>query len=272
MMANDIPSYTSYPEVNITLHDLKKRLKLVFSKQLIGIYIHGSLAAGGFNRQRSDIDFLIVTSNEIHRKLFSDLQRMHNKIIDDHPEWGMKLEGSYITREKFYQIDVPCSPRPYLHNGHLEFCEYGPEWILERHVLREHGIVLEGPKPNMVIERISPIQIKKATLKFLYDWWMPMLKDTKRLADSEYQVYTVLTMCRVLYTLQTGNISSKETAAKWVISIYKQWSKLINQALKWEKEQTFNLKKHTVKFIKFTVRRSKQIIESKAITEDDLFK
>ena len=269
-MANDIPSYTSYPEVNITLHNFKKRLKLVFNKQLTGIYIHGSLAAGGFNPKSSDIDFLIISSNEIHRQLLSDLQRMHKRIIDDHPEWGRKLEGSYITSKKFYQIDIPCSPRPYLHKGHLELCKYGPEWILERHTLRENGIVLEGPPPKMVIEPISSIQLKKATIKILYNWWLPILKDNKRLTDSEYQVYTVLTMCRVLYTLHQGTIPSKKTAAQWVSSLYSQWSHLIKQALKWEYGQRFNYKKDALKFIQFTIRHSKKNTYLKIYSEENL--
>jgi len=51
-----------------------------------------------------------------------------------------------------------------------------------------------------------------------YTWWVsPMLYDPKEILRRGYpSSYIVLTLCRILYTLQFGDVVSKPKAARWV--------------------------------------------------------
>ena len=58
------------PYQNI-LDEIVHKSKLIFKEELTGIYLHGSLAMGCFNPNKSDIDLIIVISNGI-----TDIQKL----------------------------------------------------------------------------------------------------------------------------------------------------------------------------------------------------
>jgi hypothetical protein len=55
---------TPYPEINTVLHELQSGAQAILGRQLVGLYLEGSLAIGGFEPDRSDIDFVMVTEGE----------------------------------------------------------------------------------------------------------------------------------------------------------------------------------------------------------------
>ena len=94
----------------------------------------------------------------------------------------------------------------------------------------------------------------------LHEWWSPMLHDPDRLHSSEYRAYAILTMCRMLHTLQYGTVVSKPVAARWAQEILgKQWEALIKKALAWQHQAKFNNMNETLDFIRYTLERSRQI-------------
>jgi streptomycin 3"-adenylyltransferase len=72
-------SPTPYPDVNEIVSLLLRRVQAILDSQLIGMYLHGSLANGGFD-DHSDIDVVVVTASEVSEKIFSALQKMHEQI------------------------------------------------------------------------------------------------------------------------------------------------------------------------------------------------
>ena len=92
---------------------------------------------------------------------------------------------------------------------------HGSDWVIQSHILREHGIILSGPALRDLIDPVAPDDLRRAMRELLREWWAPMLHDTTRLRSAEYQAYAVLTMCRALYTLETGAVASKPVAARW---------------------------------------------------------
>jgi Aminoglycoside adenylyltransferase, C-terminal domain len=45
-----------------------------------------------------------------------------------------------------------------------------------------------------------------------------------------HQGYVVMTLCRALYALATGEQTTKEEAAAWAAAKYPEWSSFINEA------------------------------------------
>ena len=63
----------------------------IFENNLVGIYLHGSMAMGCFNEMKSDIDILVVLENEItdlQKKIFMDVIVALN---DDAPAKGIEM-------------------------------------------------------------------------------------------------------------------------------------------------------------------------------------
>jgi hypothetical protein len=74
--------------------------------------------------------------------------------------------------------------------------------------------------------------LQQAIRDDLRAWHAPMLADPARIAARGSQSYTVLTLCRMLYTLQTGEVASKPAAARWAqAALGPAWAPLIERAL-----------------------------------------
>lgn len=251
---------TSYPDVNTVLHVLLKNVQTVLGNHFIGMYVYGSLASGDFDPQRSDIDFLVVTADRLPDEMIAALKAMHARITASGLKWAEKLEGSYISQHTLRRYELPDAPRPYVNEGSFCLARYGNEWTLERHIIREQGIVVTGPAPQTLIDSAQPNDLRRAVLGILREWWLPMLRDPAWLHSSEHQAYAILTMCRILYTLQYGTVVSKPVAARWAQeTLGKQWEALIKQALVWQHHAKFDNVDETLDFIRYMLERSRQI-------------
>ena len=251
-------TYTLYTEVNILLENFITKVEEILKEQLNSIYIIGSFATGGFNIKSSDIDFLVITKKDIDNKKIDNLKNIHYEIAENN-KLGKRLEGSYIAKDKIKEFEPPKQARPYIHKGQLKLLKYGNEWIIEKYVLKKYGILLRGEDIRSEIEQMKPKDLKTAVLKILNNWWEPLLNKKNKLYDDEYQVYAILSMCRIIYTLNHGNLVSKPQAAEWAKDeLNQKWIPLINSALLWSYENKFDNLNQTVDFINYTLEHSKQ--------------
>ncbi len=103
---------TPYPDVNAVLHVLLSGVQTILGNHFIGMYVYGSLASGDFNRQRSDIDFLVVTADELPDEMLPALEAMHARITASGLKWATKLEGSYIPQHALRRYDPAHARHP----------------------------------------------------------------------------------------------------------------------------------------------------------------
>jgi hypothetical protein len=99
--------------------------------------------------------------------------------------------------------------------------------------------------------------LRIAVRDLLAEWWRPQLSDPFRLRSDEYQAYAILTMCRMLYTLEHGTIVSKPVAARWAQSaVDPHWTELIDRASKWRHGDVMGAYDETLALIGYTLTRS----------------
>ena len=135
--------------------------------------------------------------------------------------------------------------------------------VIQRHTLRERGITLAGPDPQTLIDPISQNELRRAMLAIMW-WLMEILDDRVKITRRGYQSYIVLTMCRILYTLEYGAIASKAIAARWAQqTLGERWGPLIERALVGrqhpEEEIPLDDLSRTMEFIRHTLERSRQL-------------
>jgi hypothetical protein len=250
-----LTTLTPYADVNLVLSLLLDRAKARLGPRLVGLYIHGSLAAGDFTPQRSDIDFVAVTAAPLPEDLLPGLAQMHAGIYASGYEWARKLEGSYVPQAALRRYDPQDCHFPALRcDGTFAVDGHGPDWVIQCHVLREHALVLAGPPIATLIDPVGPEDLRQATSAILREWWAPVLTDPTRLHTAEYRAYAVLTMCRGLYTLQQGEIVSKTQAATWCATgPGKPWAAMISHALAWRDGMPMHGIPETLALIRFTL-------------------
>src|SRR5581483_4207988 len=71
---------TPYADVNTLLLTLLARIQTILKNRLVGFYLHGSLSLGDFDPEASDVDFLVVTTEELGGEILDSVHTMHNEI------------------------------------------------------------------------------------------------------------------------------------------------------------------------------------------------
>jgi len=224
---------TPFPEVNVVLQDLLKDVQRILGGHLVGMYLEGSLANGDFD-QDSDIDFVVITDKDIDDNTFSALQMMHEHINLLDTQWSTNLEGSYVSKHAVRRHDPEHSKFPNIERGYgerLKMVHNDETWNIHRYILRKCGIAIIGPAPITLIDPISSDDLRQAMLPALHNWAQQILSNPNEIARQGYQSYTVLSICRIIYTLEIGDIVSKRKAATWVKETRgENWNELIDQA------------------------------------------
>jgi Aminoglycoside adenylyltransferase, C-terminal domain/Nucleotidyltransferase domain len=250
---------TPDPDINAVLHLLLTSVQATLGDHFVGMYLHGSLASGDFDPERSDIDFVVATAGALPDASIPALAALHARLIGSGLRWATKLEGTYFPQQALRRYTPSDTLYPSLNEGSFYMGSHGSDWVIQSHILREHGIVLAGPAPRSWIDPVAPDDLRQATRALLREWWAPMLHDIARLRSAEYQAYAILTMCRALYTLETGAVASKPVAARWAqAALGKRRAALIESGLAWRPGVPLDMLDETLEMIQYTLERSQQ--------------
>lgn len=225
----------------------------------VGMYLYGSLALGDFDPESSDVDVLVATAFVLSPEIVAALQRMHEELkADDHDEeWANRLEVSYIPVSALRRYDPADARHPFISTvSDFSVIEHGRDWIINRYVIREAGVVVSGPSPHTLIDPITRDELQAAVRYILCNSWIQHTYGPEWMRQRKYQAFTVLTMCRVWYALEQGAVASKSQAAEWAqAALDPQWKGLIQQALAWRGDlHTNNMTMtETLRFLRHTI-------------------
>jgi len=247
---------TNYREINELLQHVLTHVKSVLADKFVGMYIGGSLANDSFKNETSDIDCYIITTTQLSKSIIENIEKLHKQIYSSQFKYAKKIEASYIPQEDLLHFN-PRGLRPYFNEGHYYLGEYGNNFIIELYVLRENGVCILGPDIKHLIKKISTTDLISSIQKNLHEYWEPALNDLSKFKRSDYQVFAILTMCRTLYSLETGTITSKIEAAEWASQRFDaNWKNLIIDAITWRPGQEFDKLNDTQQFVKYTIEKS----------------
>jgi predicted nucleotidyltransferase len=224
---------TPHAEVNELLDALTDGVREVLGDQLVGAYLFGSSTTNDFDRE-SDVDVVVVTAEKIPDETFAALRAMHERIAAIDSWCATQLEVSYIPKRALRRYDLPNVVHPRLDRGRGEtlfMMRHGADWVVQRYLIRERGVALIGPDPSTLIDPVSPDDLRRAMLELLPEWLAPMLENPPRVRTRGYQSFIVLSTCRILYTIEHGDVLSKSAAALWgQTKLGVRWAPLIRAA------------------------------------------
>jgi predicted nucleotidyltransferase len=225
---------TGYPDANALLQALLAGVQDILGEELVGVYLFGSLALGSFDPRTSDVDVLVVTAGELAEAPLARLQAFHARLYASDLPLATEVEAAYIpvsAVRRWYPND---NWHPHIDRGeaHLLVKQHDTDWVVQRYVVREHGVTLYGPHPKTLIDPVSSKKLKEAVRVWMHQWWAPMVEDPLPLRQPGYRAYAVLTMCRLAWTLHEGTVLSKPAAARWALQeLDGRWGPLIRRAL-----------------------------------------
>jgi predicted nucleotidyltransferase len=245
---------TGIVEVDALLGELRTELEAALGEQLVGIYLFGSLALGGFDPRSSDVDVLVAVGHELPEGERAAVARVHDGLDTR----GHELECSYIPvaalrrhepeAERHLSVGADWELGPH---------EHGPEWVLERRVLRDAGGVVLGPPPAELIAPVADAELRDAARALLLGFWRGEGVSPAFLATRRYQAFAVLSVCRALFTIEHGEPVTKPAAAAWASeALEPRWRSLVERALRWRDDRSPDDPSETIAFIDDAVRRA----------------
>jgi Domain of unknown function (DUF4111) len=190
---------------------LVERLQAHLGADLLGAYLVGSAALGGFVPGRSDIDAQAVCAEPLTR---ARKERLVGALA--HPTLACPTRGcEFVLYSRAavadpasggaYEINLNSGPRMAFHVSYEPAADPAFWFVLDRAILREHGLRLVGPEPRELVAPMPRPRLCQALLAALR--WHA--EHDRPGADS------ILNACRAWRFAEEGRWSSKVEAAAW---------------------------------------------------------
>jgi hypothetical protein len=184
-------------------------LSRVLGPVLVGVYLHGSAALGGWSAERSDVDLLGVVARPLERRAKRAISARLN-----HPSLACPapagLELSLVTaavagdppRRPPFELHVSTGPSPQTHLGGPAAAD--PDLLIHFAVCRRAGVAVAGPDPVEVFA--------EPPRAWLLERVAAELRWAVRHGDFAYRV---LTGCRAWRYLEDDVLGSKVESGRW---------------------------------------------------------
>jgi len=181
----------------------------VLGPELVGAYLHGSAALGGFTPTRSDVDILMVVAGPVPRATLESLAFALGRDRLRSPSCGLELDVLTAAATA-----SPERPTPFQlvmssgQDGHRVTLgnDRGPyeDGVLHLAVTRAAGLALAGPPPADLIAPV-PRELILTQLGDELDW----------AAANASTAYRALGAARAWMYAEADRIGSKMDAARW---------------------------------------------------------
>lgn len=228
-----------FPE---SIQDLLKRLvnnfRETLGENLVGFYVHGSLAMGCFNPLTSHVDFLVVGHVPLDVETKRAIFAFTLELAKDAPEKG--LEFSIVLRQYTQHFVFPTpfelhlSPAWYdgSSSGEIDLTPLRTDPDLAAHfmITRIYGRCLFGQSIEAVFGDVPDEH-----------YWAALVYDLEDILQDigGNPVYSILNVCRITAYKQDKRVLSKLEGGKWGLEHFDStYHPLIQQALSVYQAQT----------------------------------
>ncbi|UBV44176.1 DUF4111 domain-containing protein (plasmid) [Deinococcus taeanensis] len=217
--------------------------RAVLGRQLLGVYLRGSLVLGDFDPQTSDIDLLCVVDRPLSERAFEAVKAMHQRVATLAHPFAHELELAYLPRSAAWAWR-PGEQHPTLGRGEtLAWRAHGANWLLERWAVLQGMQALSGPPPDTFIAPVPPSACRGAVRERLRDWvgFARTPDDPAWQSPRSHAAYVIETGCRMLATLESGALLSKPAAVRWGrMALPEPWAGLAQRVPEWKTDGTFD--------------------------------
>lgn len=210
------------------LEDFIWNSKNILCDNLIGIYLHGSLAMGCYNNgnvsggsriyPKSDIDLLVVVKDDVSREMKRQYMDMVVALHNKAPSKGIELS---IVKETVCRPFV--YPTPFeLHfsAAHLNWYLSNPEDYIEKmngtdKDLAAHFTIIYHRGKTLYGKEIKSVFSEVSGEDYMDSIWLDIKNAKEDIIDDT--MYITLNLCRVLAYKKERLILSKQEGGEWAL-------------------------------------------------------
>lgn len=205
-------------DIRLFLARLTDSFRQLLSGNLVGVYVHGSLAMGCFRRAKSDCDVLVVAANVLGQQTRRDAAILACDLSDERPTVGdLEMHVLLADRTRSFTHPLPFEVhygsewKKDIRAGRAEFPDTQTDRDLAAHCtsVRARGRTLTGSE---IPDVFGPVPREAYLDALLYD--LEWITQGENILQSPF--YGVLNACRILMVLtEEEAVPSKEEGAIW---------------------------------------------------------
>src|SRR5205085_3726512 len=92
-------------QVSALLQELTAQLPVMLGRNLVGVYLYGSLTQRAFDPKRSDVDLIVVTRRDLSAAEFRRLDAWLERARESNA-WMARLQISFLIRDEIITMDA----------------------------------------------------------------------------------------------------------------------------------------------------------------------
>jgi len=251
-------------EPRVALAQVASLLTDHLGAKLRGLYLFGSLAAGGFYPGKSDLDLLAVIDADVEDgEALEALDALHAGFVAEHPDWRERVEVGYVSHTVLQTLgEIPTGRIAVISPGEPLNCkDVGEDWVLNWYSVLTSGETIVGPPPREIGPQVTAAAFKRA-IQHQLDAWKDDVRAPWVAYVPAHQGYIVVTVCRSLYGLATGELTTKENAVTWAADEFPDWADFITEALEQYRADLTEPHRATVEFVDYALTEA-DLLEEK---------
>jgi len=190
------------------LREFRDELSETLGRNLVAVYLHGSIAFPDYDPNAGDLDYYVVVRKPLVHNEIIGLDRAHRRLATRFDS-GRRLDGFYIPLANARKA---ANPRGLVYGFHGRIHKGGPDdaWALHREHFHQNAYIrLHGPKATSIFPTADWPSLRKALYR--------QLVYARSIIETDAW-WSVLTLCRLVYNFRNGRIViSKLGAAKWAL-------------------------------------------------------
>lgn len=221
-MMNNVPV-----DVQAFLHTYVNELKSTLPhEQVIGVYVYGSVALDAFHLETSDIDFVTVTKEELKKEEEDNLCELHKRLCEH--ELGKRMDGMYIPLAHVGKKNEEMPAYTYCADGkaHKGYWDVNAvTWW----TLKHHGITVTGRDVSQLPLQVDWNDVVETMKYNVEQYWSNKAARPYLFLVDEWVESAVVTIGRILYTLDNGGIVSKDAGLEYMMKSSSKWEVLLQE-------------------------------------------
>jgi len=219
-----------HKEISDLINNFRKEAEDILSSKFYGLYLYNSVAMGNFEPKYSDIDFVVVLKSNLTTKEVTKLKTLHENYGIEH-KYGTKLDGMYLQYDMLGKMNNNIEKYPYVSGANLYEAGYYDINYVTWWSLKECEMAINSPSIKHELSEINFSDVIQTMKYNLNDYWLPKLQTPEIFEQDMWVEFAVVTLSRIVYTVQAGEIKSKTQSCSYIASEYIEWRDIIEEAL-----------------------------------------
>jgi predicted nucleotidyltransferase len=222
---------------------------------LEGFYLYGSVALDDYSIEKSDIDFIAVTSSRLTSADIALIRDIHKKVESQYAL--PNLSGIYVSWDDLGKLEHEIEPFPYYQDGIMHEAGYFELNLVTWFELKKYGMAIVGPLTSELDFQVNEQLFMDSLLTNINTYWKNWIRQSCRLnspfAKGKFfrridLEWGVLGICRLFYTFRERDVTTKAAAGHYALEhVPEQWHRVIEEAILVRRGVSFSLYRSKLK-------------------------